>query len=86
MLSPAYDINPSVDKNGLSLNINMDNNDLDIELAKSVGEYFRLNINAMDCIILEVAQSVNQWEVIANEIGISRKEQEIMRGAFKSKV
>jgi len=86
ILSPAYDINPSVDKNGLSLNINIDNNDLDIELAKSVGEYFRLNMNAMNNIILEVAQAVNQWEVLANQIGISRIEQEIMRNAFKSKV
>jgi serine/threonine-protein kinase HipA len=84
ILSPAYDINPSVDKNGLSLNIDMDNNDLDIELAKSVGEYFRLNMNAMNNIILEVAQAVNQWEVLANKIGISRIEQEIMRNAFKS--
>ena len=85
-LSPAYDINPSVDKNGLSLNIDIDNNDLDIELAKSVGEYFRLNMNAMNNIILEVAQAVNQWEVLANKIGISRIEQEIMRAAFKSNV
>jgi serine/threonine-protein kinase HipA len=84
ILSPAYDINPSVDKNGLSLNIDIDNNDLDIELAKSVGEYFRLNMNAMNNIILEVAQAVNQWEVLANQIGISRIEQEIMRNAFKS--
>lgn len=86
ILSPAYDINPSVDKNGLSLNIDIDNNDLDIALAKSVGEYFRLNMNAMNNIILEVAQAVNQWEVLANKIGISRIEQEIMRNAFKRKV
>lgn len=86
ILSPAYDINPSVDKNGLSLNIDIDNNDLDIALAKSVGEYFRLNMNAMNNIILEVAQAVNQWEVLANKIGISRIEQEIMRNAFERKV
>jgi serine/threonine-protein kinase HipA len=62
----------------------MDNNDLDIALAKSVGEYFRFNIAAKQNIILEVQQSIKQWEVIANEIGIARIEQEIMRGAFKS--
>jgi serine/threonine-protein kinase HipA len=53
LLSPAYDINPSVDKNGLSLNIDLDNNDLDIELVKSVGAYFRLNLREMDKIIEE---------------------------------
>ena len=33
ILSPAYDINPSVEKNGLALNIDMDNNLLDFDLA-----------------------------------------------------
>ena len=42
-LSPAYDINPSIDKDGLALNIDMDYNTLDYDLAKSVGEYFMLN-------------------------------------------
>lgn len=42
-LSPAYDLNPSIDKDGLSLNIDMHNNDLNFDLAKSVDEYFRLN-------------------------------------------
>lgn len=84
LLSPAYDINPSVDKNGLSLNIDMDNNDLDIELAKNVGAYFRLNSIAMNMIIDEVKQAVKQWKTIAKEIGISNVEQEIMSSAFKS--
>ena len=84
LLSPAYDINPSIDKNGLSLNIDMDNNDLDIELAKSVGEYFRLNNTAMNNSIEEVKLGVKLWKIIANEIGISKFEQEIISGAFKS--
>ena len=83
LLSPAYDINPSIDKSGLSLNIDLDNNDLDIELAKSVGEYFRLNVTEMNKIIEEVLLAVKQWRNIANEIGISRMEQELMLAAFK---
>ena len=82
LLSPAYDINPSVDKNGLSLNIDLDNNDLDIELVKSVGAYFRLNLREMDKIIEEVNFAVKQWREIANKIGISRAEQELMSVAF----
>lgn len=42
VLSPAFDLNPSVDKDGLALNIDTNNNALDFELAKTVGEYFRL--------------------------------------------
>ena len=84
LLSPAYDINPSVDKNGLSLNIDMDNNDLNLELAKNVGVYFRLNSSEMNVIIDEVEQAVRQWKTIAHEIGISSVEQDIMSSAFKS--
>ncbi len=82
ILSPAYDINPSIDKDGLALNIDMDNNALDLELAKNVGEYFRLDNEQMDTIIEEVLDSISQWRKIANEIGISRAEQELMAAAF----
>lgn len=83
ILSPAYDLNPSVDKDGLALNIDLDNNDLDPNLAKSVGEYFRLSSVEMEKIISEVYSSVSKWREIASEIGISRSEQELMEGAFK---
>lgn len=83
VLSPAYDLNPSVEKNGLSLHIDMDNNALDFDLAKSVGEFFRLDHKQMDEIIQEVLESVSQWERIASSIGISRAEKELMSGAFK---
>jgi len=85
ILSPAYDLNPSIDKSGLSLNIDMENNDLDFELAKSVGAFFRLNDQQMTAIINEVMSSVRQWKFIANRIGISRSEQKIMDGAFLEK-
>ena len=83
VLSPAYDINPSTDKNGLALNIDMDNNALDLELAKSVGVFFRLTEKQMDTIIKEVLASVNHWRKIANQLGISRAEQEMMQSAFR---
>ena len=82
VLSPAYDINPSIDKDGLAINIDMDNNALDMELAKSVGEFFRLDNKQMETIIEEVLSSVSQWKAIANRLGISRAEQELMTGAF----
>lgn len=82
ILSPAYDLNPSIDKDGLALNIDMDNNALDFELAKSVGEYFRLNNTQMDNIIQEVTTVVSQWKTIADKIGISRSELEMMAKAF----
>ncbi len=82
ILSPAYDINPSIDKNGLALNIDMENNSLDLELAKSVGQYFRLDNREMVTIIDNVLASVNQWRMIASEIGIGKGEQDVMSRAF----
>jgi len=82
ILSPAYDMNPSIAKDGLALNIDMENNALDLELAKSVGEYFRLDNKQMDNIIKEVLNSVRQWKTMADKIGISRGEQELMAAAF----
>jgi len=37
----------------------------------------------MDGIIQEVLESVSQWERVADSIGISRAEKELMSGAFK---
>lgn len=82
ILSPAYDINPSIDKSGLAININTEENALDIDLAKSVGEYFRLSSTDMDKIIDEVHQSTKNWRNIASQIRIPRKEQDLMQNAF----
>ena len=83
ILSPAFDINPSIDKDGLALNIDTENNVLDFDLAKSVGEYFQLTNNEMDTIIEEIKVVVGNWRKMAQEIGISRAEQELMSSAFR---
>ena len=84
ILSPAYDLNPSIDKDGLALNIDTNNNNLDFELAKSVGEYFRLNNTQMDIIINQIVTVVIDWKAIATTIGISRAEQKLMEKAFNT--
>jgi len=82
ILSPAYDLNPSIEKDGLSINIDMDDNALSFDLAKSVGEYFRLNNEEMETIINEVLTVVKDWKKVAAQIGIPSKEQQLMEGAF----
>lgn len=81
-LSPAYDINPSTEKSGLALNIDVTDNSLDYHLAKSVGEYFKLKPKEMDLIIKEVKSAVKDWDKVAKEIGISRSERLLMSSAF----
>jgi serine/threonine-protein kinase HipA len=82
-LSPAYDINPSIDKDGLSLNIDSDNNTLDFNLAKSVGEYFQLKEKQMDDILKEIKGVIKNWKTEATKIGISKAEIGLMSSAFK---
>jgi serine/threonine-protein kinase HipA len=85
ILSPAYDLNPSIEKDGLSLNIDMDDNALDFNLAKSVGKYFRLSESEMETILSEVLTVVKNWKHIAEKIGIKRSEAELMSSAFRTK-
>jgi serine/threonine-protein kinase HipA len=81
-LSPAYDLNPSIDKEGLALNIDMDNNALEYEVAKSVGMYFRLDENQMNIILDEVMAAIKPWKEMADKIGIPNKEIQLMEKAF----
>jgi len=81
-LSPAFDVNPSIDKLGLALNIDTDNNSLDYNLARSVGEFFMLDRPSMDKILIEVTSVVRDWRKYATAIGIPKPEQDRMAPAF----
>lgn len=85
ILSPAYDLNPSIEKDGLSLNIDMDDNALNYGLAKSVGEYFRLSEKEMNTILKEVSIAVKDWKDVARTIGIKNSEIQLMEAAFRWK-
>ena len=82
ILSPAYDINPVTPANGLHLNISDNDNSLDFDLAMEVIEFFQLNAVDAEAIKDEVLTSVAEWKNVAVDIGISRKEQQIMEPAF----
>ena len=84
-LSPAYDMNPSIDKAGLALNIDLELNALDYDLARFVGEYFNLNKKEMDAIIEEVTETVSNWEEVAVNIGIPSAQRRLMATAFNFK-
>jgi len=83
-LSPVYDINPQPWPGGLSLNVDESSNDCDLDLARTVAEYFRLGPERADEIIRGVQTVVQGWEVNANTLSISRDEIERMRVAFQT--
>lgn len=82
VLSPAYDMNPSVEKYGLALNIDLENNSLDVELVRSVGSYFMLDSSQMNQIEEEVMSAVRTWEEEAKVLGIPASQIRMMAGAF----
>lgn len=82
VLSPAYDINPVAGGTGLHLNIDEFDNQLNFELAYSVIDNFQLNQETAESIHQEVMHAVKKWREVANELKISREEQEMMAPAF----
>ena len=79
-LSPAYDINPTPKSAGLSLNISMDDNSLDFDLALSVAQHFR--IKNPEEIINTVKEAVSHWPETAKRLKIPRAEIENMSPCF----
>lgn len=81
-LSPAYDINPSEESHGLTLNISEDDNSLDFDLAQSVSEYFGIEASRAKEIIMHTQKITAQWRDMATSLNIPRSEQELMSTAF----
>lgn len=82
-LSPLYDVNPIPYGGTLSLNVNMDDNSISIELAISVAKYFDIDEKEAIKIANEVKTIVrDNWERLAGKCGLSRNACEYMRPAF----
>ena len=83
ILSPAFDLNPDEDGTGLSLNISLDDNSLNLEVALGVIDYFRLEEVKALKIIKDVKISVSRWRSIANRYQLSKTEQDVMSHVFE---
>ena len=83
MLSPAFDLNPDPDGQGLNLNISETDNSLDFAVALEMAEYFRLDTREANRILDEVKRAAAGWRDAANNLGIGRSEQESMESAFQ---
>jgi serine/threonine-protein kinase HipA len=85
VLSPAYDINPVETGTGLKLNISDSDNSLDLDLAREVSLFFRVNEKRAEEIIGIIINSVQSWREISKKYGISKSEQDLMSAAFFSR-
>ena len=84
-LSPAYDMNPSLNEYQ-SLLINSSNNKSDLnELLNSCEEYM-LQKQLAQQIISEVLNAVKKWRLLATRLGIVKSEQERFATVFERQI
>jgi serine/threonine-protein kinase HipA len=82
ILSPAFDINPNEDGTGLSLNISLDDNSLNLDVPLEVAEYFRLTKERGLKIIDQIKSSVSRWRHVATMHQLPKSEQALMAKVF----
>jgi serine/threonine-protein kinase HipA len=67
----------------MKLNISESDNALDLDLARSVAPYFRIAAPSANEIIARSQRVVKQWPKIAENVGVSAREQKQMASAFQ---
>ena len=82
-LSPAYDINPSVDRNELSLAIDETETTCDVSVAMDVHKAYGISAAQADGALKSVEAAVGAWRIEATRFGIPRAEQSLMTAAFE---
>ena len=84
-LSPAYDMNPSLNEyQSLLINSSTNKSDLN-ELLNSCEEYMLQKQSAQQ-IISEVQNAVKEWQSLATRLGIAKSEQERFVVVFERQV
>jgi serine/threonine-protein kinase HipA len=82
-LSPAYDINPSVNRNELSLAIDETETTCDISVAMNAYKTYGISSAQAHAALESVGAAVAGWRTEATRFGISKAEQGLMAGAFE---
>jgi serine/threonine-protein kinase HipA len=82
-LSPAYDINPSVARNELSLAIDETETTCDVSVAMDARKAYGISAAQADGALKSVETAVATWRIEATRFGIPRAEQSLMTAAFE---
>ena len=82
-LSPAYDVNPNVYGDMLSLYVSPDDNAISFELAASTAEYYDITASEARRIIAAMQETIAEhWRLIASGHGLSKNAISRMEPAF----
>lgn len=82
-LSPLFDVNPVSYGNELSLNVNENNNEININLAIDSAKYYGISKEIAELEAKNILSIVkNNWESLAIKYGLTRKQIQNMKQAF----
>ena len=84
-LSPAYDMNPTLNDHQ-SVLINSKTNESDLSILLNSCEEYMLTPEVAKGIINEVVTAVKGWRVLANKLGISKREMDLFEGVFDNRI
>jgi serine/threonine-protein kinase HipA len=82
-LSPAYDMNPSVERTELTLAINEVETACDISIAMDVRKDYGLTAQQADNALEQVRTAIRSWRSEADRLQIPKAEQDLMANAFE---
>ena len=72
-LSPAYDVNPNIYGDELSLNVSADDNSISFDLAIETAEYYNIQTGEANTIVADIQKTISEnWRLIASSYGLGR--------------
>jgi len=83
-LSPAYDINPSIDRQELTLAVNEVETACDVSIAMEASRDYGISPEQAAAALKEVQAAVNNWKGEATHLNIPKAEQDLMANAFQT--
>ena len=83
-LSPAYDMNPTLNDHQ-SLLINSKTNESDLSILLDSCEEYMLTPEVAKSIISEIVAAVKDWRVLANRLGIAKREMSLFEEVFENR-
>ena len=84
-LSPAYDMNPTLNDHQ-SLLINSKTNMADLSILLDSCDEYMLTHEVAKGIIDDVVAAVKNWRTLANRLGISKREMSLFEGVFDNRI
>jgi serine/threonine-protein kinase HipA len=83
-LSPAYDMDPSMDRQELALAIDEVETACDVSIAMDASNDYGLEKKDADAALKEVHAAICRWREEATRLNIARTEQDLMSNAFQT--